>query len=68
MRPEGNVLVDSPRFAAPLVRRIEAMGGVALMFLTHRDDVADHEKFHQHFGCQRIVHEADVTRPTAGVR
>src|SRR5438067_1671384 len=24
----GNVLVDSPRFAAPLVKRIEAMGGV----------------------------------------
>jgi glyoxylase-like metal-dependent hydrolase (beta-lactamase superfamily II) len=40
-RPEGNVLVDSPRFASPLVRRLEELGGVALMVLTHRDDVAD---------------------------
>lgn len=67
VRPEGNVLVDSPRFTTSLVRRIEAMGGVAFMFLTHRDDVADHEKFHRHFGCQRILHEADVTRATAAV-
>jgi hypothetical protein len=27
-RSEGNVLVDSPRFAPPLVKQIEAMGGV----------------------------------------
>lgn len=67
VRSEGNVLVDSPRFAAPLVHRIEALGGVTLMFLTHRDDVADHEKFHRHFGCQRILHEADATRATASV-
>src|SRR5499427_5686103 len=38
----GNVLVDSPRFTAPLVKRIERLGGVKTMFLTHRDDVADH--------------------------
>lgn len=60
LRPEGNVLVDSPRFAAPLVRRIESMGGARFMFLTHRDDVADHEKFRAHFGCERILHEADA--------
>ena len=40
----GNILVDSPRFASPLVRRIEEMGGVALMFLSHRDDIADHAR------------------------
>jgi glyoxylase-like metal-dependent hydrolase (beta-lactamase superfamily II)/ferredoxin len=67
VRPGGNVLVDSPRFTAPLVRRIEAMGGVALMFLTHRDDVADHEKFHKRFGCERVMHADDVTRGTASV-
>ncbi len=56
VRPEGNVLVDSPRFARPLVRRIEELGGVSTMFLSHRDDVADHERFHAHFGCDRIIH------------
>ena len=55
----GNVLVDSPRFAAPLVRRIEEMGGVNLMVLSHRDDIADHAKFAAHFGCPRVMHEAD---------
>ncbi|HYG82775.1 MAG TPA: ferredoxin, partial [Pyrinomonadaceae bacterium] len=47
-RPEaegGNVLVDSPRFNRQLVRRLEELGGVRTIFLTHRDDVADHERF-----------------------
>jgi glyoxylase-like metal-dependent hydrolase (beta-lactamase superfamily II)/ferredoxin len=60
VRPAGNVLVDSPRFAGPLVKRIEELGGIALMFLTHRDDVADHAKFTDHFGCQRIIHADDA--------
>lgn len=67
VRPRGNVLVDSPRFAAPLVKRIESLGGVKWMFLTHRDDVADHAKFAAHFGCQRILHRDDVTRSTRDV-
>jgi len=59
VRPEGNVLVDSPRFAKTLVRQIEELGGVKTMFFSHQDDVADHEQFHKHFGCQRIIHRAD---------
>ncbi|MBD0325096.1 MAG: ferredoxin, partial [Pyrinomonadaceae bacterium] len=62
VRPEeagGNVLVDSPRFASQLVKRIEALGGVRLMFLTHRDDVADHARFAKKFGCTRIMHADD---------
>jgi glyoxylase-like metal-dependent hydrolase (beta-lactamase superfamily II)/ferredoxin len=60
LRPEGNILVDSPRFATQLVKRLEDLGGVSTMFLTHRDDVADHEKFRDHFGCNRIIHRADA--------
>lgn len=66
-RPEGNVLVDSPRFTPPLVKQLEAMGGVRYMYLTHRDDVADHEQFQAHFGCDRILHEDDISRGTQGV-
>ena len=55
----GNVLVDSPRFATQLVKRIEAMGGVRKMFLTHKDDVADHDRFEKKFGCERIMHAYD---------
>ena len=65
VRPEaegGNVLVDSPRYASQLVKRIEALGGVRQMFLTHADDIADHEKFARRFGCTRIMHAADGAR------
>ena len=59
-REDGNVLVDSPRFAGPLVRRIEELGGVRRMFLTHRDDVADHARFRERFHCERIIHRDDA--------
>jgi glyoxylase-like metal-dependent hydrolase (beta-lactamase superfamily II) len=55
----GNVLVDSPRFNNPLAKRIEQMGGVDLMLLSHRDDIADHAKFAAHFRCPRVMHEAE---------
>jgi glyoxylase-like metal-dependent hydrolase (beta-lactamase superfamily II)/ferredoxin len=62
VRPQeqgGNVLVDSPRFSSPLVKRIEEMGGVKLMFLSHRDDIADHVKFAEHFHAPRVMHQGD---------
>ena len=62
VRPEaegGNVLIDSPRFATQLVKRIAAMGGVRKMFLTHKDDVADHDRFAARYHCERIMHEDD---------
>lgn len=63
----GNILIDSPRFTPPLVKRIEELGGVSYLYLTHRDDVADHQKFHDHFGAQRILHAEDVTSGTRSV-
>ena len=67
VRPEGNVLVDSPRFAPPLVKRLEEMGGVRYLYLTHQDDVADHQKFHEHFGCDRILHKDEINHGTQTV-
>jgi glyoxylase-like metal-dependent hydrolase (beta-lactamase superfamily II)/ferredoxin len=55
----ANVLVDSPRFAAPLVEALEARGGVSKLFLTHRDDVADHAMFAERFGSRRYLHAED---------
>jgi len=66
-RPEGNVLVDSPRFAPPLVKRLEELGGVRYLYLTHRDDVADHRKFHDHFGCDCILHHDEINHGTQDV-
>jgi glyoxylase-like metal-dependent hydrolase (beta-lactamase superfamily II)/ferredoxin len=66
-RPEGNLLIDSPRFTAPLVKRLAALGGVRYLYLTHRDDVADHQQFHDHFGCDRLLHLNDITNSTADI-
>src|SRR5262249_49415150 len=65
-RADGNVLVDSPRAAPLLLDRIRALGGVRFMFLTHRDDVADHARLQRAFGCERILHAAGVDRATPG--
>jgi glyoxylase-like metal-dependent hydrolase (beta-lactamase superfamily II)/ferredoxin len=66
-RPEGNLLVDSPRAANPLLKALERRGGVRRLFLTHRDDVADHAVLAKRFGCERILHERDVTSETQRV-
>ncbi len=58
-RADGNVMVDSPRFAAPLVKRIAEMGGIRWLYLTHRDDVADHAKWAGRFGAERVIHADD---------
>jgi len=64
---DAKTLVDSPRFANPLVKNIDAFGGVGRMLLTHQDDVADHQKFHDRFGCQRVLHHDDIRGRTASV-
>ena len=66
-RVEGNVLVDSPRAAGPLLQALDERGGVATLFLTHRDDVADHEAFRRRYGCERVMHADDVTSGTRGI-
>jgi glyoxylase-like metal-dependent hydrolase (beta-lactamase superfamily II)/ferredoxin len=64
VRPDGNVLVDSPRASRAVMEGLAALGGVRWMFLTHRDDVADHSRFHERFGCERILHVADLSTGT----
>jgi glyoxylase-like metal-dependent hydrolase (beta-lactamase superfamily II)/ferredoxin len=62
----GNWLVDSPRYIKQLVEVFERRGGIAHIFLTHKDDVADAEKYAAHFGAERIIHQADRdAAPTA---
>jgi glyoxylase-like metal-dependent hydrolase (beta-lactamase superfamily II)/ferredoxin len=63
----GNVLVDVPRWSAALVRRLEGLGGIATIFLTHQDDVADHARYAAHFGARRVLHARDVQAGTREV-
>jgi glyoxylase-like metal-dependent hydrolase (beta-lactamase superfamily II)/ferredoxin len=59
--PEGNWLIDSPKFLPRLVRRFEELGGLARIFLTHRDDVADAERYAEHFRAQRVIHRFELS-------
>lgn len=58
--PDGNWLVDSPRYIKHLVDAIDRMGGLRYIFLTHEDDVADAARYADRFGATRIIHRADA--------
>ena len=44
------------------LQRLQKLGGVKYMFLTHKDDIASHEKWASALGAERIMHEVE-TRP-----
>ncbi|PKL74912.1 MAG: MBL fold metallo-hydrolase, partial [Candidatus Melainabacteria bacterium HGW-Melainabacteria-1] len=56
VHPQGNWLIDAPRHSKHLTAAIEALGGLRWIFLTHRDDVGEADKFAAHFGAERIIH------------
>jgi glyoxylase-like metal-dependent hydrolase (beta-lactamase superfamily II)/ferredoxin len=59
--PEGNWLIDSPRFVEHLARQFAERGGIRHIFLTHRDDVADAEKYAERFRAERIIHRLELS-------
>lgn len=59
--PGGNWLIDSPRFVTHLKTRFQELGGIKYIFLTHRDDVADADRYARQFGSQRIIHQDDLS-------
>ena len=59
--PDGNWLIDSPRFVEHLARRFAERGGIRYIFLTHRDDVADADKYAARFGAERIIHRLELS-------
>lgn len=60
VHPDGNWLIDSPKFLPHLVQRFNEMGGIKYIFLTHRDDVADAFKYAEKFNAKRIIHEEEA--------
>jgi glyoxylase-like metal-dependent hydrolase (beta-lactamase superfamily II)/ferredoxin len=58
--PNGNWLVDSPRYMKHLSDAFDRMGGLRYIFLTHEDDVADAAQYAARFGATRIIHRADA--------
>jgi len=57
--PQGNWLIDSPKYLPHLVRKFTEMGGIRTIFLTHQDDVAEAAKYAIQFKAQRVIHEED---------
>ena len=58
-RPDGNLLVDSPRFTLALTEPFRELGGIDQVLLTHRDDVADAARWAQEFGARVWIHAED---------
>jgi len=58
--PDGNWLIDSPRYLKQLVDFFEREGGLRYIFLSHEDDVADCDRYAQQFGATRMIHRADA--------
>jgi ferredoxin len=61
-RADGNVMVDVPRWSPSLAKQLERCGGVQYIFLTHRDDVADHDTWAERFDSKRIIHLLEADR------
>ncbi len=61
LRPDGNLMVDAPRYTRSLTGPIDALGGVAHVLLTHRDDVADAPRWAERYGARMWIHEADAS-------
>ncbi|MXQ54736.1 MBL fold metallo-hydrolase [Shimazuella alba] len=59
--PEGNWLIDASRFVPLLAKRLEELGGVDIIFLTHNDDqeFLDADLYAKRFGAKRIIHMKD---------
>lgn len=65
---DGNWLIDSPRYVEYLARQFTERGGVRYIFLTHRDDVADADRWAARFRATRIIHRLELASQPAAER
>lgn len=56
----GNWMVDSPRFVSQVRDKIQDLGGLKYIFLTHQDDVGEAHLYAKEFGAKRIIHRNDI--------
>ena len=52
-------MVEAPRFSERLATRIAALGGLRIIWLSHRDDVGDAPLWAARFGAPRVVHASE---------
>lgn len=58
-RPSGNLMVDAPRWTRDVTEPIEELGGLDHILLSHRDDVADADRYAEHFDARVWIHTDD---------
>ncbi len=59
--PSGNVMVDSPRYTRLLTTGVDQLGGITHVLLTHRDDVADADRWAERYGARVWIHADDAS-------
>ena len=55
----GVFMIDSPRWTQAVVDQLSAWGGLAGILLSHQDDVADAQRYADHFRAPVWIHEMD---------
>jgi glyoxylase-like metal-dependent hydrolase (beta-lactamase superfamily II) len=58
-RASDSFLVDAPHWDRGLVQAMENAGGIDHVLLTHRDDIADAQRYADHFDARVWIHSAD---------
>ena len=58
---EGNIMIDMPRFSSRLASKLEQLGGLRYIVLTHKDDVGGHDRWKQRFP-DAVIARAAINR------
>jgi glyoxylase-like metal-dependent hydrolase (beta-lactamase superfamily II)/ferredoxin len=64
-RDSGNIMIDSPRYLTKLSKSLRKLGGIKWQLLSHQDDVADTDLYHEDFNSTRLMHIADSKSKTS---
>lgn len=57
----GNLMIDAPRWTREVVGPLVEMGGVDHILLSHRDDVADADRYADEFDARVWIHTDDAS-------
>ena len=54
------IMIDCPRYNGQTVSSLKNLGGLRYQLLTHKDGIADTDKYHKKFNSIRCIHEGDI--------
>lgn len=59
VRADGNLMIDAPRWTREVYQPVADLGGVDNILLSHRDDVADADRYAERFDATVWIHHDD---------